>query len=413
MYSVIKDCRLCRGPLSDVLIKFPDTSLANEFVSAQDTNEPQDTFTLEVLVCLRCACVQLSGTVDPERLFRNYVYVSGTSKTFVEHFKQYAGDVLNKTRNQGRRKNKPKQICDIGSNDGTLLKQFKSLGCRVLGIDPAVELARKATAVGIETLPEFFNETIARKIVKERGLPDIVTANNVFAHTDKLIEFTKAIKILIGDVGVFVFEVSYLPDVIQNGYFDCIYHEHIFYDHLHPLFSFFNKHDMTLFDVERVDTHGGSIRCYVRNGHCDVERSVYKLLDTEAKAGYCDPRQLSDILTEFSNKINVAKADLMKLIHSIRAEGKSIVGFGAPAKFTTLATTFGITSDILDFIVEDSPLKINLFTPGSHIPVVSKDRLNEADYCIIFAWNFAESIIRNNPQYSGKWIVPLPELKTI
>lgn len=402
-----KNCRLCNHPLSESILKFPPTPLANECL---DIKKTQDLFPLEICCCDECGHYQLNETVDPERLFKHYLFVAGTSPINVEHFRKYAVHCIEKFNI------KPGSlIVDIASNDGTMLKHFKDLGMRVLGIDPAVNIAEEATRNGIPTLPEFFTEELAESILLEFGEIALVTANNVFAHTDLLNEFTRGVKTLIGNNGVFSFEVSYFKDVIDNLLFDTIYHEHTSYHMVTPLSSFFNKNDMILFDVERIDTHGGSLRGFVSNrvSQRKIENSIYSFTSEENKSKLQSiiPSIRQEPIDNFYNRIMSLKDKLVNKIEEIKKEGKKIAIFGFPAKATTLMYTFGITNEMIDFAIDDSPLKQDRFTPGTQIPIYSSKAIIEQnpDYIIVMAWNFANSIIAKHPEFKGTWIVPLPD----
>jgi SAM-dependent methyltransferase len=396
-----------------------DTPLANEFVTSDLVGKDQDLFPLSVHVCKHCGHAQLPVIVNPERLFRDYVYVSGTSSVFVSHFEKYAESLIEQFNLKSG-----SLVIDIGSNDGTLLKFFKKAGMRVLGIDPAKEIAQKATESGIETVPEFFSTDLADDIAIKYGRASLVVANNVFAHAHDLAGIVHGIKRMTRSSAPFVFEVSYLVDVISKVLFDTIYHEHLSYHTVGPLIPFFKSCGMELFDVHCVNTHGGSIRCYAGWPGRLISSNLHRLLKQEYLMGFKVPDLGVDNrfgerlhpLIEFRSRITALHNSLKAKLVEIKNEGKSIAGFGAPAKATTLMYQFDLGPDILDFIVDDSPLKQGLFTPGKHIPVLSSAAIEEKrpDYLLILAWNFADSIIAKNKYFrdrGGKFIVPIPELR--
>ncbi|MBI4062715.1 MAG: methyltransferase domain-containing protein [Elusimicrobia bacterium] len=402
-------CRLCSATKLTPVISLAPTPPANAFVDKEHIQEKQELFPLDVFLCQSCAHLQLLDVVDPGVLFSDYVYVSGTSPVFVEHFKNYARYAI-----EHFKLKKDSFVIDIGSNDGTLLKFFKEEGFRVLGIDPAVNIAKAATAEGIETIPAFFDLSLAKKIRTNHGQAGIVTANNVFAHSDHLKEFTEGVRELLGPDGVFIFEVSYLADVVTKILFDTIYHEHVAYHSVKPLVKFFDSQGMRLIDALRVDSHGGSLRASaaLAQGSRKTSPAVAELLRLEEDLKLNRP----ETFRAFETRINKRKEELVNLVRSLKAQEKSIGGFGAPAKATTLMYHFGLGPDLIDFIVDDSPLKQGLFSPGHHIPVLPSKAIEERrpDYLVIFAWNFAESIIAKNQKYlqgGGHFIVPLPELK--
>jgi SAM-dependent methyltransferase len=406
-------CRLCQS--KDLLFRFAlkPTPPANEFLPAPPANGEQDHFPLDVYQCGNCGHVQLIHCVDPERLFRNYVYVSGTSQVFVDHFAGYAREVISYVPLVAGNR-----VLDIGANDGTLLSFFQKAGMKVLGIDPARKIAEEATRRGIPTWPDFFTSGLAERIRKEFGTVQVVTANNMFAHADGLPDILDGIASLLDPKGIFVFEVSYLLDVIERNLFDTIYHEHLSYHSVKPLVSFMQRHGLELVRVQRVDSHGGSIRCYAapKQGGRAVDSSVAKLIAQEEKAGLYD----GATYTAYLDRINRLGAELRDLIARLRKEGAKVAGFGAPAKATTLMYQFGLGAKDLDFIIDDSPLKQGLYSPGRFVPVVDSSVLGDAarrpDYLVILAWNFAGPIIKKNKSYQesgGRFIVPLPQIQIV
>jgi hypothetical protein len=393
-----------------MVLSFTPTPLANAFMPVERLGEVQQRYPLDLFLCKDCAHVQLLDVVDPELLFRDYVYVSSTSPVFVEHFRRYADDVLEMTKlPEGA------LIIEIGSNDGTLLKFFKQRGMRVLGIDPARDIARRADDEGIETVPSFFGTALARGIRKERGSASVILANNVFAHIDDLTDVVSGIRELLRPDGIFVFEVSYLVDVVGKVLFDTIYHEHLSYHSVQPLERFFSRHGLQLIDAQRVATHGGSLRGTVQlaGGPRAVSSRVSELIMQE-QAMKLGAKQT---FKSFGMRIAGIKERLAALLRGLKSEGKSIGGYGAPAKATTLLYHFDL-GDVLDFVVDDSPLKQNLYTPGHHIPVLPSRALYERkpDFLLILAWNFAQAIIAKHQafrQLGGRFIVPLPEMEVV
>jgi SAM-dependent methyltransferase len=405
------NCRLCTSSDLTKVLTIPATPPANAFVPAEQLDQTQQTFPLDLWYCGACGHLQLLDVVDPAVLFENYVYVSGTSPAFVKHFRGYAEHII-----QSFDLKPGGLVVDIGSNDGTLLAQFKDLGLEVLGIDPAKDISAAATASGIETLNKFFDSSLAEDIRQSHGTAQCVTANNVFAHIDDLAEIVKGIRLMLAPDGVFAFEVSYRLDVLEDTLFDTIYHEHLDYHAVKPLQAFFDANDMTLIDVERVSTHGGSLRGFAQrsDGARSVEASVAELVAVEEAAGLYQLKRYE----EFSGQIDKLGTDLRALLDDIKAQGKTVAGFGAPAKATTLMYRFGLDQSDIAYIVDDSPLKQGLYSPGLHIPVVPKEHMDKepVDYLLILAWNFADPIIRNNQQVlenGGHFIVPVPDLKVI
>jgi SAM-dependent methyltransferase len=328
----------------------------------------------------------------------------------VEHFKGYAEEVI-------KRLNPPREslVVDIGSNTGNLLKFFKGFDMRVVGIDPARKIAEKATLEGIETIPDFFNLSLAEKIRREYGPATIITANNVFAHADDMSGMAQGISRLLASDGVFIFEASYLVDKINKYLFDLIYHEHLSYHSVKPLISFFNRHGMELFDVKRNSSKGGTIRGFAQKtaGPRKISKSIQELLLVEEKLGVERP----ETFKAFAFKIEGLKQQLQALLKDLKAKNKTIAGYGASATTTTLLYHFGL-NDFLKFIVDDYPAKQNLYSPGRHIPILAPQVIYEQypDYIVILAWRYSEPIIKKHSAYldqGGHFIIPLPEIKVV
>jgi SAM-dependent methyltransferase len=401
-------CRICDSARLRKLFSLAATPLANDFVGSDRLDERQPLYPLDLHFCEDCTHVQLLDIVNPELLFRNYVYVSGTSPAFVDHFRRYADEVSSRVQ-----LGPESLVVDIGSNDGTLLRFFADKGARVLGVEPATRIAAEASAAGIETVDAFLDAELAGTIVAEHGEATVVTANNVFAHVDDLHGFVEAVKTMLTPGGLFVFEVSYLRDVFEKTLFDTIYHEHLSYHRVAPLIRLFDGHDMELVDVQRVPSHGGSLRGYAqRSAAARGEPAVGEAVDSEEELGL----HRGDAYERFFADIEQRKSDLRELLIELKTEGRRLVGFGAPAKATTLMFHFELGPDVLDYVVDDSPLKQGLFTPGYHLPVFAPTRLYDdmPDCALILAWNFAEPIIRTHERFSaqgGRFIVPLPRVE--
>ncbi|MDP6389885.1 MAG: class I SAM-dependent methyltransferase [Alphaproteobacteria bacterium] len=402
------DCRLCGSGSLGLALSLAPTPPANAFVSSEHCDEPQALFPLDLHLCGDCGHLQLLDVVDPEELFADYIYVSGTSPAFVDHFRDYAA-ALSARAGLGQKD----LVVDIGSNDGTMLGFFKAGGQRVLGIDPAREIAARANDAGIETLVEFFTVELAERERERVGPARAITANNVFAHIDDLAGVADGVRTLLAPDGLFAFEVSYLMDVIEKTLFDTIYHEHLDYHALGPLVPFFAARDMEVVAAERVASHGGSIRVFVQHagGPHRREAAVEGLIEEERARGLGRLETFHD----FAERIDRLKGELVDLLSGLGRDGMRIAGFGAPAKATTLLHHFELGGE-LEFIVDDSPLKQGLYTPGHHIPVVASEELYKRmpDYTLILAWNFAAPIMANHQDYTrrgGRFIVPIPEVK--
>lgn len=402
---------MCKGKRLKKIISLSPTPPANAFLAKKDFKKKEPFFPLQVNFCLDCGQLQLTHIVSPELLFRDYVYVSSTSPVFVAHFEEYAEDLIKRFK-----LSRISLVIDIGSNDGILLKPLKKEGVKVLGIDPAVEIAKKATKNGIDTLPHFLNIKLAKTIVKNFGQADVISANNAFAHIHNLDEIIESVKILIKENGVFVIEFPYLVDFIEKNLFDTIYHEHLSYLSIRPLVALFKRFDMEIFDAKKVSSHGGSLRVYVKKvgAKHKVKKTVQGFINKEKEIG------LSNINTylEFAEKIEANKIKLTALLKKLKSQGNTIVGYGAPAKGNTLLNFYKIGPQILDYIVDDSEYKQGLYTPGTHIPVVRFNQIarTKPNYIFILAWNFANSLMNKLSDFKrngGHFIVPIPEAKII
>lgn len=403
----LKYCRLCKSKNLVLVLDLGKTALANSFLMKRQLLEKELFFPLGLNFCRDCGQLQISHVVNPELMFRNYVWVSSTSHVTREHFKEYAEEAFKKL---GMKKDD--FVVEMGSNDGVLLRPFKDLGAKVLGIDPARNVAKRTTLSGIKTLPHFFDTKIAKKIVKEYGKAKLVSGNNVFAHIHDLDEIVMGVKNLLEDGGVFVIEFPYLIDFVKKNLFDLIYHEHLSYLAVAPLNKFFKSHDMEIFDVIKTPVHGGSARLYIQRigGKYKTNNSVNKFIKAE-KENKLDTLQT---YVKYANSIKNNKENLIKILKDLKGKNKKIVAFGAPAKGNTLLTYFNIDTKILDYIVDDSSYKHNLYTPGTHIPIYGPEKLetDKPDYIFMLAWNFADDLMKRLKDFKkggGKFIIPVPK----
>jgi|SRR3989344_162126 len=400
-------CRLCKSRKLVKVLDFGRTPPANSFLTRSQLRKKEDFFPLVVSFCSNCGFLTLGHIVDPKILYSNYVYVSSTSPIFIKHFEDLANSVYSRFK-----LGKESLVIDIGSNDGILLKPFKKLGAKILGIEPATNISKLARKNGIPTVSAFFKEKVAKRIVVQKGKAKIVTATNLFTHIDDLDEVVRGVKKLLTDDGVFIIEVYYLVDLLEKRYFDLIYHEHLSYLSILPLDKFFKTHGMKIFDVTRIPVHGGSIRIFVKpiTGPYHTHKSVTVFINLEKE------KKLFDVATykRFADNVKANKLELIKLLKKLKRQNKSIAGYGAPAKSTTLLHYFGIGKEVLDFIADDSPYKQGLFTPGTHIPVVSPVQIykKKPDYLFLLAWNFADSIVKMQRAFAadgGRFIIPVPK----
>lgn len=403
-------CRLCSSRALDLALHLKPTPLADAYVSREHVEEVQPSYPLDLVLCRDCGHVQLLDVVQAEAVYRDYLYETTSSLGLVEHFANYAEKVLSRTNLA-----EGSLVVDIGSNDGTLLRAFKDRGMRVLGVDPAREIARKATASGIQTLPEFFDARLAREIIGAHGPASLITCNNLFANVDDVMSLTESVRDLLAPDGIFVFESFYLADFIRNMVFDFAYHEHLSYFSVRPLQKFFARCNMELFDAERIGTKGGSVRYFVqRKGAArPLSPIVGELAQTEKSLGLDQP----EAFAKFDREITSAKDALLQYLNQLKAEKKTVAGYGASATTTTLIYHFELCG-LLDFIADDFAAKQNLFSPGCHIPVLSPTALYERkpDYVLILAWRYFDPIVKKQQAFlaqGGHFIVPLPRLRTV
>ncbi len=399
-------CRLCDRRRLERVVTLTPTPPGNHFVTLEQLDQPQTCYPLELDFCLDCHHVQLRHVVHPEILYqRNYSYVSGTSPVFVAHLRDCAASVI-----QRFAPARGGLVVDIGSNDGTALRCYQEAGYRVLGFDPATEIAQRATAAGIETVCDFFSLRVAEQHLARDSQAALVISHNACAHIDDLRGVLQGVRLLLADDGVFVMEVGYLLDIVQNTWFDTIYHEHVDFHSVAPLVPFFASVGLEIIAVERVSPQGGSIRVIAQpvGGSRQPDGTVAKLVSLEREAGLDRPGTFK----AFGETVNRIGAQLGAIVRELRAAGKTIAGYGAPTKATTMLSHFQL-GDVLDFLVEDNPLKQNLFSPGLHIPVVPATELyqRKPDYLLILAWNFGESIMQRHRAFAtqgGRFILPMP-----
>ena len=387
------ECRSCENVNLKRVVSLGYQPLANNLLNKKE--EKCELYPLEVNYCPECHNCQLSVAVDPKKMFSNYLYTSSTSSSFRSHFVEAAKIYVK----QLKLKPKKSYIIDIGSNDGVALKPFKDLGYKkILGIEPAKNLAKLANKNKIKTFNGFLEIKNLKKIKKNA---DLILASNVFAHSDKLKEMADCMLRLLSKNGTIVIEVQYLLNTLKDLTFDNIYHEHYNYWSLTSLVNFFKKFDSTIFKAEKINTHGGSIRIYIKKGKKNkIENSVKKLLKEEEVFGI----KKFKIYQEFGKKINKLKENVVKNINKLKDKNKKIIGFGAPAKATTALNFFGVSNQI-DFIIEDNKLKHNKFIPGVKIAIKSKKSVKEKNALIlVLAWNFYKDIKKNNSNLSNNFV---------
>jgi len=387
MSSYKSECRVCQSKDLEPVISLGKVPLANNLID--DLNEKVETFPLELFKCNSCNNCQLSYNVDPKLMFDHYLYTSSTSRSFVKHFDKAAEKYI---KDYNLKKND--LIIDIGSNDGIGLRKFKELEFDVLGIEPAKNIAEIANNNDIKTINSYFDEGAIKIINNQYKKPKIILASNVFAHSNNLLEIANSAMSLLDEDGVFIVEVQYLIDTIKDLTFDNIYHEHYNYWSVTALQNLFNQLDYDISNVEKIDTHGGSIRVYIEKNQMKINPSVKDYISEETSFGI----EKSFVFREFKNQIEKSKINVLRNIRKIKKSSGKIAGYAAPAKASTKLNYYGIDSNLIEFIVEDNPLKHNKIIPGVNIPIYNIDNLIEKDIkvVIVLAWNFFDYIVDKN-----------------
>lgn len=408
--SSVKEVERCRICHSRKLYRFLDLGsmpIPNGFLKKQDLAKKEEKYELACLYCEECGLVQTTVVVNPEIMFRNYVYIPSTAKVMMNNFSNLAYQSLERVKYTDKT-----LVVDIGSNDGSLLTFFKSFGVRVLGIDPAENLAILAEMKGVPTETRLFNASTGKRVAKKYGKAKIITATNVIAHIDDLHKVMQGVSELLDDGGYFITEFPYLLDLIHHNEFDTIYHEHLSYFSLKPWKRLVEGYGYRIVDVQRLQIHGGSIRITQTRKRVPKSRALSHLIALEEHFGLYKKSTYDD----FSGRVSELKADLNKVLKELKKQKKRIVGYGAAAKGNVLTNCFGIGKETLDYIVDSTPYKQGLYTPGKHIPVQAENKLLEdmPEYALILAWNFANEIMKKQQEYKkrgGNFIIPVPEVK--
>ncbi len=378
-------CRLCDGALS-LITSFTPTPPGDQYISEP---KPQACYPLDLMVCDVCGAVQLADTVDPALIYMNYIYTTSISPGLDAHFDRYADDVLRRLPLRT-----PPTVLDIGSNDGTLLRAFQRRGSFVMGIDPATDIAERATAAGITTIPRFFTSESAAFLRKAMSMPfDIITANHIMANVADLHDFIEGVKTLLAPNGTFVFETGDWQEIRDKRLIDTIEHEHIHYFAVDPLVQFFARHGLGIIHVEQQPTKGGSLRGYVKHA-----QSIPAWVRTDSQP----------VNHEWAQQVDALRAQLAVMI-ARKPLKERWVGYGAAVGSTLLLHHFGF-GDVLEALWDDNASRHGLYSPGFHLPVVPPNS-SHADKIVILAWRYAERIMAAHPEHAGKWIIPLPDVR--
>lgn len=410
--SINMNCRFCNTPLKYLLISLGSLPLSNAYLTEEQLHKMEPCYPLEVYVCSNCYLVQLDEYESPENIFCNYPYFSSYSQIWLKHAKDYVDKMIYRFGI-----NNLSSVIEIASNDGYLLQYFVEKSVPVLGIEPAVNVAEAAKKKGIPTEISFFGTAVAEKLAKEGKYADLLLGNNVLAHVPDLNGFVKGLKLLLKPQGVITMEFPHLMKLMEQTQFDTIYHEHLSYFSFLTVEKMFSAHGLTIFDVEELPTHGGSLRIYVCHKE-DKTKNItpgnLRLREREIASGYTDISHYQF----FGKQVEALKRSILKFLIYLKENGKTIVGYGAPAKGNTLLNYCGIGMDFLDYTVDRNPYKQGRYLPGSHIPVNAPDRINETkpDYLFILPWNIKNEIMEEMAfikDWGGKFLVPIPWIQEI
>ena len=403
-------CRFCGSPLHHAFADLGASPLSNDFLGADRLNAMECYFPLKAYVCESCYLVQLPEFESPESIFSDYAYFSSFSESFLQHVRQYVDTVVDRfslDRNS--------QVVEIASNDGYLLQYFKPHGVPIYGIEPAANVAKVAEERGVPSVVDFFGEQTARRLATERGLANLIVGNNVLAHVPDLNDFVSGIKQLLAAGGVVTMEFPHLMQLMELNQYDTIYHEHFSYFSFLTVTKIFAHHDLRIFDVEEIWTHGGSLRvyaCHVDDAEKIGTDRVGALSTREQEAGY---GQLSHYL-QFQEQVDRQKRALLRFLIDAKDSGQLVVGYGAPAKGNTLLNYCGIRTDLLTYTVDRSPHKQGLYLPGTRIPIFAPERILETqpDYVLILPWNIKYEVMEQMAeirQWGGRFVIPIPEVQ--
>jgi len=410
MSSVIA-CRSCGCPDLQMVLSLGSMPLANALITAAELNQPEATYPLELAFCPGCSLVQITETVPPEKLFRDYLYFSSFSDTMLRHAQTIVERVL-----ESRSLDTSSLAIEIASNDGYLLQFYKQAGIPVLGVEPALNIARVAeNERGIRTITDFFGAETATCLAAQGERADVIHANNVLAHVPDLNGFVQGLRLLLKPDGVAIIEVPYVKDLVDRCEFDTIYHEHLSYFALTALVHLFDRHGLAIQQVERLAIHGGSLRLFVEVDRGQARTSsVTELLETENSWGV----NRLEFYQDFARRVAELKRSLRNLVFDLKDRKERLAAYGAAAKGSTLLNYFDIGNGTLDFVVDRSSHKQGRYMPGVRLPIYSPARLLEEmpSHVLLLTWNFADEILSQQEEYrrrGGKFIIPIPELRVV
>ncbi len=405
------NCRFCSNPLTHEFADLVNSPPSNAYLRAEQLNEPEVFYPLKVFVCEKCFLVQIDEFKKADEIFdKDYAYFSSFSKTWLAHSKKYVEMMCERF---GFDENS--QVIEIASNDGYLLQYFAEKGVPVLGIEPTLSTAQAAREKGIESWTEFFGVDLARRLTAENRRADLLLGNNVLAHVPDINDFVGGLQIALKPGGIITMEFPHVLQLVENNQFDTIYHEHFSYLSFHTVREIFASKDLEMFDVKEISTHGGSLRIFARHTGDEtheITANVENLLAKEKQFGLTNLNYYLD----FQPKIEKIKLDLLTFLIEQKRAGKKVAAYGAAAKGNTLLNFCGVKKDLIDFVVDASPHKQNMFLPASHIPIVDESYIKneKPDFVMILPWNIKDEIIEQLNyirEWDGKFVVAVPELE--
>lgn len=413
-YLCRQDCRFCGSKNLVKILDFGDVPLAGGFLKEEDFKS-EKFYPLELNFCKDCFLIQVSNVVPGEVLFKNYFYFSSAIKTLVGHLSELARE----TNDRFLKGRKEPSVFEIGCNDGIMLKPFAELGVKAVGIDPATNIVKSVDTKNITIINDFFEKDSAEKIHECHGQFDAILSSYSFAHIDDMNSVMRGVKTLLKDDGVFIFEVYYLGTLIEEMQYDMIYHEHMSYYSLKTLEIFLKKYGMEIFDIKFTPgVRSGAVRFYARNTGKrkeSISDDVKEMMRNEQVRGYGK----AETFLGYANKVNKTRDQLMELLHRLKKEQKTVIGYGASGRGTTIMNYCGIDGRFLDYVVDDAPAKHGFFTPGTHVPIKPWDFTKQGkfpEYALLFAWSFINEVKKRREDYlskGGKFIVPLPEVNVV
>jgi SAM-dependent methyltransferase len=405
-------CRFCGTTLSHTFVDLGMSPLCESYVSLEKANQMEPFYPLRVYVCDSCYLAQLEQYVSAEEIFTEYAYFSSYSDSWLEHAKRYTDMIVGRFALGGR-----SLVMELASNDGYLLQYFVQKGIKAIGVEPAANVAAVAEEKGVPTVVKFFGRETARELAAQHGQVDLLIGNNVLAQVPDLNDFVGGMKIVLKPGGVITLEFPHLMRLMHENQFDTIYHEHFSYFSFITAEKIFARHELALFDVEELPTHGGSLRIYGRHAGDSskpIGNRVVEMRERESDAGF----SRMETYSRFGEQVKETKRKLLEFLIRVRREGKSVVGYGAPGKGNTLLNYCGIRTDFIDYTVDRNPYKQGKLLPGTHIPILHPDKIRETrpDYLLILPWNFKDEIMAQMAgirEWGGKFVVPIPEVRVL